>query len=63
MRKHRLAECLLVDMIKLPWEDAERGLPMGARHLRGVERRLSSCSGTRPDPPHGNPIPGLSELA
>ena len=64
VRKHRLAECLLVDMIKLPGEEA-RAEACRWEHVisESVERRLFDLLG-RPDRcPHGNPIPGLGELA
>jgi DtxR family Mn-dependent transcriptional regulator len=63
MRKHRLAECLLVDMIKLPGEEA-RAEACRWEHVisDSVERRLFELLG-RPDRcPHGDPIPGLAEL-
>jgi DtxR family Mn-dependent transcriptional regulator len=64
LRKHRLAECLLVGMIKLPGEEA-RAEACRWEHVisDSVERRLFELLG-RPDRcPHGDPIPGLSELA
>ena len=64
MRKHRLAECLLVDMLKLPWEDA-RAEACRWEHVisESVERRVFELLGHPDRCPHGNPIPGLSELA
>ena len=59
IRKHRLAECLLVDIIKLPWhlvhEEAGRW-----EHVISddVEARLIELLGDPATCPHGNPIPG-----
>jgi len=64
LRKHRLAECLLVDMIKLPRDEA-RAEACQWEHVISdtVERRLFELLG-RPDRcPHGDPIPGLAELS
>src|SRR3954471_38015 len=63
MRKHRLAERLLTDVIGLDWElvraDAGRG-----EHVMSetVERRLVQLLDHPTASPYGNPIPGLSEL-
>jgi DtxR family Mn-dependent transcriptional regulator len=63
MRKHRLAECLLVDIIGLDWQlvhdEACRW-----EHVMSetVERRLLDILGHPTESPYGNPIPGLSEL-
>ncbi len=63
MRKHRLAECLLVDVIGLPWEQVH---PEACRweHVMSedVERRLLELLGHPTHSPYGNPIPGLAEL-
>lgn len=63
MRKHRLAECLLVDVIGLAWEDVH---PEACRweHVMSetVERRIVELLGNPTRSPFGNPIPGLSEL-
>jgi DtxR family Mn-dependent transcriptional regulator len=59
IRKHRLAERLLVDVIKLPWhlvhEEAGRW-----EHVISddVEARLVELLGDPATCPHGNPIPG-----
>jgi len=63
MRKHRLAECLLVEVIGLDWalvhEEACRW-----EHVmsEAVERRLLDVLDHPTHSPYGNPIPGLSEL-
>lgn len=63
MRKHRLAECLLVDVIGLPWEQVH---PEACRweHVmsESVERRLVDILGQPTSSPFGNPIPGLAAL-
>jgi DtxR family Mn-dependent transcriptional regulator len=63
MRKHRLAECLLVDVLGLDWQlvhdEACRW-----EHVMSetVERRLLEILGHPTESPYGNPIPGLEEL-
>jgi DtxR family Mn-dependent transcriptional regulator len=63
MRKHRLAECLLADVIGLDWhlvhDEACRW-----EHVmsESVERRLLDILGHPALSPYGNPIPGLDEL-
>jgi DtxR family Mn-dependent transcriptional regulator len=63
MRKHRLAECMLVDVIGLDWEDVH---PEACRweHVMSeeVERRLLEILHHPTTSPYGNPIPGLEEL-
>ena len=63
MRKHRLAECLLVNVIELPWEEVHieacRWEHVISEH---VERRLFEMLGYPVRCPHGNVIPGLDEL-
>jgi DtxR family Mn-dependent transcriptional regulator len=63
MRKHRLAECLLVDLIGLDWalvhEEACRWEHVMSEE---VERRLLDVLGHPTHSPYGNPIPGLGEL-
>jgi DtxR family transcriptional regulator, Mn-dependent transcriptional regulator len=63
MRKHRLAERLLADVIGLDWED----LHIEAcrwEHVMSekVERRILALLDTPLVCPHGNPIPGLDQL-
>src|SRR5439155_22491491 len=63
MRKHRLAECLLVDVIGLPWEDVHIEACRWEHVMsEAVERRLVSILRSPTTCPHGNPIPGLDEL-
>jgi DtxR family Mn-dependent transcriptional regulator len=64
MRKHRLAECLLVDVIKLPWEEVHIEACRWEHVIsESVERRLFELLGHPERCPHGNIIPGLDELA
>jgi DtxR family transcriptional regulator, Mn-dependent transcriptional regulator len=63
MRKHRLAECLLVDVIRLPWEDVHIEACRWEHVISdSVERRLVELLGHPVRCPHGNIIPGLGEL-
>ncbi len=63
MRKHRLAECLLVQVIGLDWE-LVHGEACRWEHVMSeeVERRLLEVLGHPTSSPYGNPIPGLAEL-
>ncbi len=63
MRKHRLAECLLVSVIGLPWEDVHVEACRWEHVISDdVERRLVDLLGYPARCPHGNVIPGLAEL-
>lgn len=63
MRKHRLAERLLADVIGLEWElvheEACRWEHVMSDH---VERKILGMISSSAVSPYGNPIPGLSEL-
>ncbi|MFD5599260.1 metal-dependent transcriptional regulator [Leucobacter sp. NPDC058333] len=63
MRKHRLAERLLADVIGLEWayvhEEACRWEHVMSEQ---VERKLLGILGNPTESPYGNPIPGLEEL-
>ncbi len=63
MRKHRLAERLLADVIGLDWayvhEEACRWEHVMSER---VEQRLFNLLGHPKESPYGNPIPGLEEL-
>ena len=64
MRKHRLAECLLVSVVKLPWEEVHIEACRWEHVIsESVERRLFELLGHPDRCPHGNLIPGLEELA
>lgn len=63
MRKHRLAERLLVDVIGLPWEDVHIEACRWEHVIsEAVEERLVGLLNAPSVCPHGNPIPGLDEL-
>ena len=63
MRKHRLAERLLVDVIGLPWEEVHAEACRWEHVMsEDVERRLVQVLDNPTISPFGNPIPGLSEL-
>jgi DtxR family transcriptional regulator, Mn-dependent transcriptional regulator len=63
MRKHRLAECLLVSVIQMPWEEMHVEACRWEHVIsESVERRLYELLGHPERCPHGNPIPGLAEL-
>ena len=63
MRKHRLAECLLVEVIGMPWEQVhEEACRWEHVMSEAVERRLMEMLGNPTVSPYGNPIPGLEEL-
>lgn len=63
MRKHRLAECLLVGVIELPWEEVHIEACRWEHVIsESVERRLFELLGYPVRCPHGNIIPGLDEL-
>ncbi len=63
MRKHRLAERLLTDVIGLDWE-LVHAEACRWEHVMSetVERRLIELLGHPTESPYGNPIPGLHEL-
>lgn len=63
MRKHRLAERLLVDVIGLPWESVHAEACKWEHVMsEDVERRLVAVLDDPTVSPFGNPIPGLTEL-
>lgn len=63
MRKHRLAERLLHDVIKLDWEFVhEEACRWEHVMSEQVERRLLEMLDHLTESPYGNPIPGLDEL-
>jgi DtxR family Mn-dependent transcriptional regulator len=63
MRKHRLAERLLVDVIGLEWEDVHTEACRWEHVMSdAVELRLLQILGNPTESPYGNPIPGLEEL-
>jgi DtxR family Mn-dependent transcriptional regulator len=63
MRKHRLAERLLTDVIGLDWELVhEEACRWEHVMSETVERRLVDLLDHPTESPYGNPIPGLDEL-
>jgi DtxR family Mn-dependent transcriptional regulator len=63
MRKHRLAECLLVGVIQLPWEEVHIEACRWEHVIsESVERRVVELLDYPVRCPHGNVIPGLAEL-
>jgi DtxR family Mn-dependent transcriptional regulator len=63
MRKHRLAERLLNDVIGLDWEYVhEEACRWEHVMSEQVERKLLEMLGHPTESPYGNPIPGLEEL-
>lgn len=59
VRRHRMAERFLIDVLKLPWhkahEEAERFQDALSEE---VEKRIMAMLGGPATCPHGNPIPG-----
>jgi len=63
MRKHRLAELLLVNVIGLPYEAAHEEACRWEHVMSdAVEQRVYELLGRPTRSPYGNPIPGLAEL-
>lgn len=63
MRKHRLAERLLVDVIGLSWENVHEEACRWEHVMSDeVERRLVEVLDNPTTSPYGNPIPGLAAL-
>lgn len=64
MRKHRLAERLLADVIGLEWELVHAEACRWEHVMsEAVERKLVALLDNPTISPYGNPIPGLDELA
>ena len=63
MRKHRLAERLLVDVIGLEWEHVHAEACRWEHVMsEAVEKRLLAILDNPSESPYGNPIPGPEEL-
>lgn len=63
MRKHRIAERLLADVIGLEWEFVhEEACRWEHVMSEQVERKILAMLGNPTESPYGNPIPGLDEL-
>jgi DtxR family Mn-dependent transcriptional regulator len=63
MRKHRLAERLLLDVIGLEWEQVHTEACHWEHVMsEAVERKLVALLNHPTTSPYGNPIPGLDKL-
>ncbi|MBR7742002.1 metal-dependent transcriptional regulator [Phycicoccus sp. BSK3Z-2] len=63
MRKHRIAERLLVDVIGLEWEHVHEEACRWEHVMSDrVERKILRILPDHLESPYGNPIPGLDEL-
>jgi DtxR family Mn-dependent transcriptional regulator len=64
VRRHALAERLLTDLLKMPWHESHEEAH-GVEHVMtpNIEARLLLALGNPTTCPHGNPIPGLGQLA
>ncbi len=63
MRKHRIAERLLVDVIGLEWEYVHDEACRWEHVMsERVERKILAMLPDHQESPYGNPIPGLEEL-
>ena len=63
MRKHRLAECLLTEVIGLEWDKVHDEACRWEHVISlDVEKRLVEILDQPTFSPYGNPIPGLREL-
>lgn len=63
MRKHRLAECLLIEVLGVPWEEVHAEACRWEHVMsETVERRVLEILDHPDASPFGNPIPGLDEL-
>ena len=60
LRRHRLTERFLVDMLGMQWHEVHEEALRLEHHISGaVEERVIRALGTPTTCPHGNPIPGL----
>lgn len=63
MRKHRLAELLLVNVIGMPYEEAHEEACRWEHVMSdAVEKKVYDLLNRPTRSPYGNPIPGLEEL-
>jgi DtxR family Mn-dependent transcriptional regulator len=59
VRRHRIAECFLTDVLKLSWAEAHHEAGRWEHVMSdAVERAMNSLLGEPTTCPHGNPIPG-----
>jgi len=63
LRKHRLAEVLLVDVLKVPWPQVhEEACRLEHAISDSLERHLVALLGDPGQCPHGSPIPGSANV-
>jgi len=63
LRRHRLAECLLVDVLKVPWAEVhEEACRLEHAISDNLENHLVRLLGDPGACPHGNPIPGSANV-
>ncbi|HVE74458.1 MAG TPA: metal-dependent transcriptional regulator [Mycobacteriales bacterium] len=63
LRRHRLAELLVVDVLKVPWWQAhEEACRLEHAISENLERHLVELLGDPGTCPHGNPIPGSANV-
>jgi DtxR family transcriptional regulator, iron-dependent repressor len=59
VRRHRMAERFLIDVLKLPWHKAHEEAERFQDAISGeIEERIMAILGEAATCPHGNPIPG-----
>ncbi len=64
VRRHRLAERLLVDVLKVPWHQVhEEACRLEHAISENLEAHLVALLGDPGSCPHGNPIPGSANVA
>ena len=63
MRKHRIAECMLADVLGIDWRLVHQEACRWEHVIsETVERKMLDLLGHPAHSPYGNPIPGLAEL-
>jgi DtxR family Mn-dependent transcriptional regulator len=63
MRRHRLAERLLVDVLKVPWHQIhDEACRLEHAISENLEKHLVALLGDPGTCPHGNPIPGSANM-
>ncbi len=63
LRRHRLAEVLLVDVLKVPWPQVhEEACRLEHAISDNLERHLVELLGDPGNCPHGSPIPGSANI-
>jgi len=64
VRRHRLAECFLADMLSMSWVKVHAEAALWEHVIsEDVEAALRSVMGDPKTCPHGNPIPGMGYVA